>query len=292
MTRWQAARAVVAVGWPMVVLGTVVGCDADTPGINPAPPCSAGGGGTPDGGAEAAADGASGGEAGPEGGGEEGGAVVREVLFRNPFGRLDPANMLHDGDFELSALDTLQYPWLGIEQSYLRTGAVCRSGLRCVEMPAGHYILGVFVWPDAPRVKVTFYGKPLGSQDCETEGVGLVLLLDQQGGPETRIGPATPEPVDGWCRYERIIPVPQDPGYHFWGLLVATRSAASESVVFDDASMIGTQEETMSPRAAVRWTAADVAMLEEARDRAWQWLPPNPQDRPSPVRNPTGRRGK
>lgn len=175
----------------------------------------------------------------------EAGPVIREVLHRDPWGPLDPSNMLHDGDFELSGLNAIQYPWLGIEQSYIRTGASCRSGLRCLEMPRGHYIWGKFVWPDAPMVEVSFYGRPASSLNCESEAFGLVTVVDMENGPETWIGAETPEPVDGWCRYARTMPVPQNSAYHFWVLFIATSGEANGPVMFDGAAMVGTTSQTL-----------------------------------------------
>lgn len=267
----------------VVVALHAMGCGSDSPGINPAP-TGATAPAAPDAGRDAGKDSAPDVAQDAE---QEAGPIVREVMQRDPFGKLDPSNMLHDGDFELSGLNSVQYPWLGIEQSYVRTGAACRSGLRCINMPREHYVLGVFVWPDTPFAEVSFYGQPEASTDCEKEGVGVVLMLDAEG-QEMRIGPATPEPVDGWCRYEATISVPTDPGYHYWGLLVATRSQATGRVTFDEAAMVG-RATGVSARSKVGILPQDRDLVSRAKVRARQLLPPNPPREPKPVRNPTGR---
>lgn len=274
-------RGLVSVGASLSAAALSCGCNGDAPGVNPAPPLAsedmtdAGGGAVPD--------------AQPDSPAGDSGPAVRSVMRRDPWGQLDPANMLHDGDFEHSGMDTVQYPWLGIEQSYIRTGATCRSGLRCIEMPKGHYVMGIFVWPDAPKAEVSFYGKPLASNDCEADGVGLVFALDQQDGPQAVVGPEAAEPVDGWCRYALTMSVPQDPGYRWWVLVVATRSASDGPTVFDEASIVGVTD-AGETRALRPLRASDRVLVERAREKAKTLLPPNPPERPAPVKNPTGRR--
>jgi hypothetical protein len=271
----------------VLVLASAVGCGMTTPDVNPAPRSDAGWAGDSALG-DSADEGVSPPDAAPEGS-PDAGPIVREVFKRDPFGRLDPANLMHDGDFEHSAPDSMQYPWLGIEYSRIVTGPACRSGLRCVEISPEDYMFGMFVWPDAPAVEVSFYGKPESSQDCEKEGVGIVMMADAYG-QETRIGPETPEPVDGWCRYAAVMPVPSNVGYHWWVLMLATRSEATGPVVFDDVSMVVTSKNVGTLRGLTTMPVEDRVMVTRAREAVKKMMPPNPVREPLPVKNPTGRR--
>jgi hypothetical protein len=282
-----------------------IGCDGGAVAINPAPVTTRGGDAAaplaeagafdasypdvwiapkPDAAADTAA---------PDSG-LDAGPVLRTVESRPTFGDLDPTNLLHDGDFELSGLDTMQYPWLGLEQKQIRIGPACRSGLRCVSLRPGEYAAGTFVWPSSKKVTVSFFGHPTG-QDCAVEGTGLVLALDAEPNDPSlqpvRIAAATPAPVDGWCRYEQTIDVPPDPGYHFWALLVAARSKATDSSVFDQASIRIAQGTGSASSAVAAPIADDVRqLLVEARRELRKRLPPNPPRKPVPIANPTGRR--
>jgi hypothetical protein len=271
----------------VLVLASAVGCGMTTPDVNPAPRSDAGWAGD-----SALVDSAEDGVSPPDGapeGSPDAGPIVREVLTRDPFGRLDPANLVHDGDFEHSAPDSMQYPWLGIQYSRIVTGPACRSGLRCVEISPEDYMFGMFVWPDAPAVEVSFYGKPESSQDCEKEGVGIVMMAEDYG-QETRIGAETPEPVDGWCRYAAVMPVPSNVGYHWWVLMLATRTQATGPVVFDDVSMVVASKKTGTQRGLTTMSLEERAMVVRAREAVKRMLPPNPVREPLPVKNPTGRR--
>jgi hypothetical protein len=274
-------------GVPLLVLVSAVGCGMTTPDVNPAPRSDAGWAGDSASG-DSAEDSVSPPDASPDVV-PDAGPIVREVFTRDPLGRLDPANLMHDGDFEHSAPDSTQYPWLGIEYSRIATGPACRSGLRCVEISPEDYMFGMFVWPDAPAVEVSFYGKPQSSQDCEKEGIGLVMMADDYG-QETRIGPETPEPVDGWCRYAAVMPVPSNVGYHWWVLMLAARSEATGPVVFDDVSMVVTSKSAGMQRGLTTMPVEDRVMVTRAREAVKKMIPPNPVREPLPVKNPTGRR--
>jgi hypothetical protein len=270
------------------VVASAVGCGMTTPDVNPAPRSDAGWAGDSALGDSALGDSAEDGVSPPDAA-PDAGPIVREVFTRDPFGRLDPANMMHDGDFEHSAPDSMQYPWLGIEYSRIVTGPACRSGLRCVEISPEDYLYGMFVWPDAPAVEVSFYGKPETSQDCEKEGVGLVMMADTYG-KETRIGAETSEPVDGWCRYAAVMPVPSNIGYHWWVLVLATRGEATGPVVFDDVSMVVASKTVGTQRGLTTMLLEERAMVTRAREAVKKMMPPNPVREPLPVKNPTGRR--
>jgi hypothetical protein len=257
------------------------GCDSAAPAVNPVPVADTK---VPDAGTDAAVVEP---EAGPD---APIGPSLRQVSRREPFGKLELSNLMHDGDFELAGRDARQYPWLGIEGPYYRTGAICRSGLRCIEMPPGHYVAGMFMWPDTPAVEVTFYAEPASPEDCKG-AVGAIVLLDGYG-PEMRVAHDDQEPVDGWCRYVGLFDVPSNPGYKWWSLLLVTRDEATGPIVFDEVSMVAVSEERRlnSAKKALSLSLAEKRMVERARERLKALLPPNPPREPKPVDNPTGRR--
>lgn len=277
MPRWVGWAA----AWSLCA-AWVAGC-GDSTSVNPAPSGSDSEVAAGDGGAEqdSAPDDAPGAEAGP---------TVRTVVQRNPLGRLDPSNLLRDGDFELSGPDALQGGWLGVTADITRTGAECRSGLRCVALAPSNVVETAIVWPSTPAAEVSFVARTTG-QDCEAEAIGVIMMGDSEQGEPATIGPESAAPVDGWCRYRGIVDVPAEPGYHYWLLLLATRKNAAGSAVFDDAVMHAVDTPASSVRAQGRHAvAADVReYAASAREKLGDRLPADPRPR-LPVRNPTGRR--
>jgi hypothetical protein len=216
----------------------------------------------------------------------EAGPVVRKITLRDPFGQLDPANKLHDGDFELSGLNGMQYPWQVVEQQFVRTGAVCRSGLRCVQLYPGERVSGMFVWPDAPYAEVSFYGA-ITTEDCEKEGVALLMRFDDYYADPIRILNTTAKPVDGWCHYGATVEV--DKSWHWYGLMVAARSKADGPTIFDQASIRGTDVAPAELRSLAPLPADVLQLAEKTREQLLKLRPAPPRE-PKPVSNPTGRR--
>ncbi|HQK19042.1 MAG TPA: hypothetical protein PLJ27_16400, partial [Polyangiaceae bacterium] len=277
------------IGMPSVLLWTAmitVGCDSAAPDVNPAPRADAGTQkeASVDTGLDVVEAQAPDVEQDVV---DDGGPMIRQVYQRDPFGRLDPTNLLHDGDFELSAADSMQYPWLGLTASNYVTGVDCRSGLRCIELSPSEYVAGVFVWPETAAVEVSFHGKLRSSQDCEKEAVGVVMMADAYGG-ELMIPAKTSEPVDGWCQYAAELSVPSNVGYHLWVLLLAARQQATGAVVFDDVTMVASSFRT--GRQALSVPSLDDAWLKQARKKIQGWLPPNPPRKPLPIRNITAKK--
>jgi hypothetical protein len=220
----------------------------------------------------------------------EAGPVVRTVLDRSPHGNLDPGNLMHDGDFELSAPNSMQYPWFAFEGAMqVQLGAACRSGLRCAQVDAGEFLAGAFVWPDSASIDVSFYGKPTG-QDCEAEAVGMIIPLDGEFDPNLlRIGPVTPSPVDGWCHYQNTLAVQLD--RQMWTLALSARRHATGPVVFDDASIHATDQPAQSANRARTAVSGEIQQLvDRTRAAIRAKLPPHPPQQPKPVINVTGRR--
>jgi hypothetical protein len=264
---------------PLIVLASVstlalapIGCGSTETSVNPVPILSSP---STDGGVLQ--------EAGVD---QEAGPVVRKVMMREPFGELDPANMLHDGDFEMSGLNGMQYPWLGTTQEMIRIGATCRSGLRCVLSNPGEPLVGVFVWPEAPYAEVSFYGA-ITTASCEEEGVGLLAQIDDSSAEPLQILPTTPSPVDGWCHFGMTVEV--DTTQRWWGLWLAARSKAQGSVVFDQASIRGTTTAPTNFRSAAPLPQDVHKLLVDSREKLRKLLPPNPVREPRAVSNPTGR---
>lgn len=221
------------------------------------------------------------------------GPVVRTIIERDPFGVLDPTNLLHDGDFELSAPNTMQYPWLGLERGAVITGAACKSGVRCLSLTPSSYAAGAFVWPDAPQATVSFYAHPTGT-DCANDIAGMLVAFDQHGdsgyAPQ-EVAPETPAPVSGFCHFKATVDVPKDPGYHFYMLVLAARDQAKGPVVFDDASLRASTAtaSTRSHRTAEPLPKDLAALISRARAELRDKLPPRP---PKPIRPVHDRTGK
>jgi hypothetical protein len=229
----------------------------------------------------------------PPDSGKEAGPVIRTVETRSRFGTLDPGNYLLDGDFEYSGMDAVQYPWFGVEHRSIVTGAACRRGLRCIDIPRGDYVFGIFVWPDALAIDVSYYAKPSGTGTCSDEVGGLVIpLAEYPGEPQSSlvVSATDPEPgPDGWCHVERSVQVPSNTGNVLWALLLAPRQKATGSIVVDDASIRVAGSAGSS--AAGRWLSADLTeLVTRARADFAKRPPPPPRAALTPIDNQTGRR--
>lgn len=217
---------------------------------------------------------------------QESGAALRTVQLRNPFGTLDPANKLHDGDFELSGTDSAQYPWFFLEQKMIVTGTECRSGLRCLKLEPGDFAAGAFVWPDAPYAEVSFWARSPG-QACEQDAPGFVWQIDSTKEP-TPLGVLTTAPQDGWCQYGGVVQV--DPSFHFYTVALVRRHDATGAVLFDQASLSPRTEPPANLRSLVALTERDSRIVAAMRKRTPELYPHRPPREPRPIRNPTGRR--
>ncbi len=229
----------------------------------------------------------------PPDAGKDAGPVVRTVQTRSRFGALDPDNFLLDGDFEYSGQDAMQYPWFGLDYTWVVTGARCRHGLRCAEIPLRQYIFGTFVWPDSGTVDVEYYAKPSGSGDCTQEVAGIITpLADYPGAPQQNLDVSANDPnpdADGWCHVTANVQVPTDTGNAFWALLVAPpRQTATGSILVDDASIRvpGSASNALAARVDSRMTA----LVARARADFAKRPPVPPRGLRVQIKNRTARR--
>jgi hypothetical protein len=190
-------------------------------------------------------------------------------------------------------MDAMQYPWFGADHDWIVTGARCRQGLRCIEIPLGAYLFGVFVWPDSGSVDIEYYAKPSGTGDC-TEEVGAVVipLDDYPGASQSNMVVSATDPTpeaDGFCHVTANISVPSDTGDVFWALLLAPRQDATGSILVDQASIRVPGGNRSNLHAAP--AASDLAALAVRARSDFRNRPRPPRGEPKPVRNPTGRRG-
>ena len=143
----------------------------------------------------------------------------RTVESRNPYGSLDPENLVLDGDFEFSGRQG-QMPWLSFNggQGTLdyETGGLCASGVRCAKLGRGASLFGWMVSPKAGvRVEISLKVRALsGSPVAGTEGdpcpepavnVFLIDIDDQNSIERIQVDANTP-PVNGFCTYRSVVP--------------------------------------------------------------------------------------
>ncbi len=230
----------------------------------------------------------------PDGGKDATGPVIRSVETRARFGSLDLNNYLLDGDFEYSGMDALQYPWFGIDYTWIVTGARCRNGLRCMEVPLDQYMIGTFVWPDAGSIDVEYFAKPNGTGTCTDEvGALLIPLAQYAGAPFTDMSASATQPdpgPDGWCHVTANFAVPADTGNTFWALLLAPRQNATDSVLFDDAAIRIPTGGGASQSRAVPLAPDLRSLVSRARADFARRPPVPPRPDGTPVKNRTGRR--
>lgn len=223
------------------------------------------------------------------------GPFVRSVETRSRFGSLDLNNYLLDGDFEYSGMDALQYPWFGADYAWIVTGARCRNGLRCMEVPYGQYAIGTFVWPSSGTIDIEYYAKPRGTGKCDEEVGGvLIALADYNGAPQTNMSVSAQDPdpgPDGWCHVTRNYAVPSDTGNTFWALLLAPRQDGTDAVLFDDAAIrVPTGGGAASPTSSAKLSPDLAKLVKRARADFARRPPVPPRGEAVPVKNRTGRR--
>lgn len=228
----------------------------------------------------------------PPDGGKDAGPVIRSVETRNRFGSLDPTNFLLDGDFEYSGMDVLQYGWFGVENTWIVTGARCRNGLRCIEIPESQYAAGIFVWPEAGSVDFGYYAKPSGTGDCIAEVGGIVVPLANYPGqpaPMQLSASVAEKDADGWCHVTETYSVPSDTGDTFWSVIIAPQDTATGPILVDDASVrvAGSGGSTALAR---KLTPQLTKLVARARADFAKRPPVPPRAEPAPVKNRTGRR--
>lgn len=155
----------------------------------------------------------SGGTGGEGGAPPDAGPPIRTVMQRNPYGNVaETENLLWDGDFEWASPFSDQYGWLsGSASSYLgydfpnvKIGAVCRSGMKCVQMSKNRVIAGIGVASAGGKIQASFWAK-VTTGDC-TGVSGAIIAYDGEGDPDVTVDPVSEKPdASGWCHYETVV---------------------------------------------------------------------------------------
>ncbi len=137
----------------------------------------------------------------------------RIVEQRNPFGLLDPTNLMLDGDFEFTGRQG-QMPWLSFtDESVLNyeTGGLCLSGVRCAKLERRGALFG---WMAVPkdrtaltiRVMARYFPAPGGEAGCPKGKINVYLIdVDSGQGVDTVRFRDTIEPERGFCTYESTV---------------------------------------------------------------------------------------
>lgn len=196
--------------------------------------------------------------------------VRRTVEYRNPFGNLAPAfNLAVDGDCELTG--TAQGAWFTLGPAkpdgtfdvvtlQVRTGGLCRSGLRCAVVRPGTLVVTDLSLSNRNHAIIEASAKPPNG-DCAAV---TVFVFDQVLQKEHAMGLMSPlraSPDDhGWCRYRTTVG-PMASGYP--GVAFRLRDGVSGEALADDV----TGQVVEQPAPAIARAAAP----------AWQappaWLP-------------------
>ncbi|HEY2515853.1 MAG TPA: hypothetical protein VGI39_33515 [Polyangiaceae bacterium] len=185
---------------------------------------------------------------------QQAGPPKRVVSRRSPYGDVTTGarNVVMDGDFELEQ-GGFQAPWAAInpdgsftEALAFLSGGQCRSGLACVDAPAGQDVLSgnVAVRPGMTGT-FTLAAKP-ASGVCGDVNATLSLVSDLTAttGDLFTAAPATPSPgPDGWCTYAVAVTADQ-PEYQYIELDLVSPS----ETVYDDVALVEGPAETKVAR--------------------------------------------
>ncbi len=181
----------------------------------------------PDAGADAPADAPSG-EAGPP---------IRSIAQRNPFGSVDPGNLLVDGDFELTS-SSGQFGWRAIgsggEGVLLReTGGFCRSGVSCGVLTPETDLIALAARPGDADMSVVLWAKP-PSKDCTLTVVSLIQCTNPIVVSLADVSATNLEPdPSGWCEYRAVAPATEQRPC----LLVSSFEGSEQRTLIDAASL-------------------------------------------------------
>lgn len=174
-------------------------------------------------------------DAGSDSAPPEAGLPIRTISLGNPLGRVDPNNLMVDGDFELTSASG-QFGWRAIAstgEAELRreTGGLCRSGVTCGVLTPDADFLGYAAGPGASDVEVRVYTKP-PRPDCTLTAVSLIGCTSAIVFRVDDVASTSSEPAsDGWCEHHVVTPAME----HRPCLLVTSFADAGESTLVDDA---------------------------------------------------------
>lgn len=142
----------------------------------------------------------------------------RLVENRNPFGNLDPSNLVLDGDFEFTGRQG-QMPWLSFngDQATLafETGGLCASGIRCAKLVRGSVLFGWMVSPKAgSQIQVSLKARILsgepqsenGDAACPEPKLNVYVIDSDDQDVVARVRFSRNEPaINGYCTYRSVL---------------------------------------------------------------------------------------
>lgn len=140
-------------------------------------------------------------------------APKRVVEQRNPFGQLDPSNLMLDGDFELTGRQG-QMPWISFSNEGVlnyETGGLCLSGVRCAKLQRRDMLFGWMAVPkeNAPitvRVMARYLPPPGGEAGCPKGQISVYVIdVDSGQGVDTLRLREDIEQERGFCTYQATV---------------------------------------------------------------------------------------
>jgi hypothetical protein len=181
--------------------------------------------------------------------------AIRTIEQRSIFGAAGEANLMADGDFELTGRSQ-QMPWLtfgdqGQGTLNYETGGRCRTGIRCAVLRKDEQLIGWFASPKTGSITATLYVYP-NQLPCREAASAIVLDLDEQQRGAELTAAAEPD-VTGWCKFESVAPaIP-------FGSPVLYVQSKSEGVRFDSARVIPTSAKLQTQSSLIGWRTLSAA---------------------------------
>lgn len=166
----------------------------------------------------------------------------RVVESRNPYGNIDPANLMLDGDFEFSGRQG-QMPWLSFASAQttldFETGGLCASGVRCAMLGKGTVLFGWMTSPKAgSEIDVTLKLRTLRG-DPKTEvgscpeprvNVYVIDIENPEAVERVKIDRDI-APINGYCTYHSVVGALP---YASPGIYVESQTTVSKDVLLLD----------------------------------------------------------
>lgn len=161
---------------------------------------------------------------------------IRVVEQRNPYGNLNPGNLMLDGDFEFSGRQG-QMPWIKLSGEGVlnyETGGLCFSGVRCARLEADQAIFGWMAVPKGTgRVDIRVRARALGTaESCPGDHLVVYVIDIDSGRAEAVIPLSDTESVRGYCSYEAT--VAPELAFRSPGLYIEAGPGTQGAIVVDD----------------------------------------------------------